>query len=100
MNGNDSLEIAVKIKNVMPIAWGYLYRAELLELISGDFSTIDSTFTFSIVAGSKLGSFMKPETICRMKLIKSEDFNLKYFTGLTDKENRAWELVEFEEAKD
>lgn len=97
MNENDSLEIVVKIKNVMPIGWGYYYKAELLEVISGDFSTIDSTFKFSIIAGAKIENFMKPETLCRMKFMKTNRFNEKYITGLSDKENRTWELVELKD---
>src|SRR3990172_7052630 len=49
----DTLQVLVKIKHVLSIGWGTLYKCQVLEIYKGVLTGIDSIFKMSASVGSE-----------------------------------------------
>jgi hypothetical protein len=50
---NDTLQVRIKIKNMIEIGWGTKYNCEILEIKNGELSGIGSTFIMSFAIGAE-----------------------------------------------
>ena len=50
---NDTLRVIVKIKNCLPIGWGTKYNCQIVSILKGKLTNIDSTFIMSTSVGSE-----------------------------------------------
>ncbi|MBN1620611.1 hypothetical protein JW890_07800 [candidate division WOR-3 bacterium] len=86
----------------LPIGWGTLYRCELQEVIEGEMTGIDSTFTLSASVGSEdmfedIHSLSIGE-VYFMSFVKTDKITKKPHvpagtTGMMDKTGAIWNLV-------
>ncbi|MBN1151499.1 hypothetical protein JXA84_09820 [candidate division WOR-3 bacterium] len=102
LSSESTLMLEIKIINSLPIGWGTLYRCELQEVIDGEMTGIDSTFTLSASVGSEnmfenihslvigdvyLMSFIKTDKTTKNPHIPAGT------TGMMDKTGVIWNLV-------
>ena len=99
---SDTLRVIVKIKNVLPIGWGTKYKCDVLKVIKGELTSIDSTFVMSASVGSeaifKDIDFLKTDEYYDIEFVKSTRKSDKPYipagtTGLMDKVGIIWDII-------
>lgn len=89
----DSMKLEVKIMDVIPIGWGFKYKARILKSSEDETTVFDDTITFGITASVEYEELKIGEVYSITFQNSKETCKTSYFpaiTGTVSNENEIW----------